>query len=88
MTLLDSSSYPHNIGMPGSALHAGRLNLGDNGGDGGGDSLQDAALRDVTRALAPHKPTTHMLIEGARAGGISVEAAWAIYVAMLNASQG
>lgn len=54
-----------------------------------GQGLMDAPPRDPTllsTARAPLKPTTEMLTQGARAGGVSVETAWAIYVAMLNAA--
>ncbi|WP_119679669.1 hypothetical protein [Indioceanicola profundi] len=35
----------------------------------------------------PVKPTMEMLLAGARAGDISVEAAWTVYTAMLKASE-
>ncbi|MDH5410299.1 MAG: hypothetical protein OEY16_02835 [Alphaproteobacteria bacterium] len=34
----------------------------------------------------PEKPTTEMLAAGSTAGGVSVEAAWDIYQAMLKAA--
>ena len=34
----------------------------------------------------PEKPTTEMLTAGSTAGGVSVEAAWNIYQAMLKAA--
>jgi hypothetical protein len=34
----------------------------------------------------PEKPTTEMLAAGSIAGGVSVEAAWNIYQAMLKAA--
>lgn len=39
---------------------------------------------DVMTTPVPLKPTTRMLTEGARAGGVTVETAWKIYLAMLR----
>jgi hypothetical protein len=39
---------------------------------------------DALFAEVPLKPSADMLAEGARAGGVSVEAAWKIYQAMLR----
>ena len=36
--------------------------------------------------MVPEKPTTEMLAAGSIAGGVSVEAAWNIYQAMLRAA--
>ncbi|MDE1149194.1 MAG: hypothetical protein PW843_21735 [Azospirillaceae bacterium] len=54
------------------------LNLGS-----GEARMGDAGV--VTHTQAPLKPTTEMLTAGARAGGVSVEVAWAIYTTMLKA---
>lgn len=42
---------------------------------------------DPTNATVPLKPSAMMLAAGARAGGVSVEAAWKIYLAMIKASE-
>jgi hypothetical protein len=39
---------------------------------------------DVTHAQVPLKPTAAMLANGSRAGGVSVEVAWKIYLAMIR----
>lgn len=44
------------------------------------DAMTSSGLTAV-----PVKPTMEMLLAGARAGGVSVEAAWSIYMAMLRA---
>jgi len=41
---------------------------------------------DTMTASVPLKPTTRMLTEGARAGGVTVETVWKIYLAMLRAA--
>ena len=46
-----------------------------------------AAIEAIPRSrsrLVPEKPTTEMLAAGSIAGGVSVEAAWNIYQAMLK----
>ncbi len=43
-----------------------------------------AAGNDGAAATVPLKPTAAMLAAGSRAGGVSVEVAWKIYLAMLN----
>lgn len=55
-----------------------------------GDRLQSAL--DMVDMMAccgltavPVKPSMDMLLAGARAGGVSVETAWTIYMAMLRA---
>ncbi|MEE3626051.1 hypothetical protein UCD39_19040 [Nitrospirillum sp. BR 11752] len=40
----------------------------------------------TTHTQAPLKPTTEMLAAGARAGGVSVATAWAIYTSMLKSA--
>jgi len=42
----------------------------------------DCAVTEV-----PLKPSAAMLAEGARAGGVSVETAWKIYLAMLRSAR-
>ncbi|WP_029009191.1 hypothetical protein [Azospirillum halopraeferens] len=43
-----------------------------------------AALTETSHAMVPLKPSAAMLASGSRAGGVSVETAWKIYLAMLN----
>lgn len=45
------------------------------------------AHADPTNATVPLKPSAIMLAAGARAGGVSVEAAWKIYLAMIKATE-
>lgn len=42
---------------------------------------------EPTSATVPLKPSAVMLAAGARAGGVSVEAAWKIYQAMIKAAE-
>ncbi|WP_431854372.1 hypothetical protein [Azospirillum sp.] len=42
---------------------------------------------EPTTATVPLKPSAAMLAAGARAGGVSVEAAWKIYLAMIKAAE-
>lgn len=42
------------------------------------------ATEDVTHTQVPLKPTAAMLANGSRAGGVSVEVAWKIYLAMIR----
>lgn len=42
------------------------------------------ATDDVTHTHVPLKPTAAMLANGSRAGGVSVEVAWKIYLAMIR----
>ncbi|HYD71472.1 hypothetical protein [Azospirillum sp.] len=42
------------------------------------------ATDDVTHTQVPLKPTAAMLANGSRAGGVSVEVAWKIYLAMIR----
>ncbi|MBB6252568.1 hypothetical protein [Nitrospirillum iridis] len=53
------------------------------------DGCGSGRLADVpatTHTPAPLKPTTEMLTAGARAGGVSVAVAWAIYTSMLKSA--
>ncbi|MEA1677410.1 hypothetical protein [Nitrospirillum sp. BR 11163] len=50
---------------------------------GGGTAVAAPA---ATHTPAPLKPTTEMLAAGARAGGVSVATAWAIYTSMLRSA--
>jgi len=43
-----------------------------------------AAMTDTSHTLVPLKPSAAMLASGSRAGGVSVETAWKIYLAMIN----
>ncbi|WP_044560912.1 hypothetical protein [Azospirillum sp. B4] len=74
MSLLDASHRDD------QSHSAGLFSLG-----GGGDGrIADVAVVSHTRA--PLKPTTEMLAAGARAGGVSVATAWAIYTSMLTSA--
>lgn len=42
---------------------------------------------EPTTATVPLKPSAVMLAAGARAGGVSVEAAWRIYQTMIKAAE-
>jgi hypothetical protein len=42
---------------------------------------------DPTSTTVPLKPSAAMLAAGSRAGGVSVEAAWKIYQAMIKAAE-
>jgi len=42
---------------------------------------------EPANATVPLKPSAVMLAAGARAGGVSVEAAWKIYHAMIKAAE-
>ena len=42
---------------------------------------------EPTSTTVPLKPSAVMLAAGARAGGVSVEAAWKIYQAMIKAAE-
>lgn len=44
------------------------------------------SITDYGKKAVPEKPTTEMLAAGSCAGGVSVEAAWNIYRAMLRAA--
>ena len=46
-----------------------------------------SATGDAGHTSVPLKPTAAMLASGARAGGVSVEAAWKIYQAMIKAER-
>ena len=54
-----------------------------------GESLGDLLGHSAEPATAtvPLKPSALMLAAGARAGGVSVEAAWKIYQAMLKEAE-
>lgn len=41
-------------------------------------------MAEVSHTPVPLKPTAVMLAAGARAGGVSVETAWKIYLAMIH----
>ncbi|MBP2313366.1 hypothetical protein [Azospirillum soli] len=41
-------------------------------------------LSEPSHTPVPLKPTAVMLAAGSRAGGVSVETAWKIYLAMIN----
>lgn len=49
----------------------------------GATSVVDTAVEQMTTA-APLKPSAAMLAAGSRAGGVSVEIAWKIYLAMVR----
>ncbi|MDG3440514.1 hypothetical protein [Nitrospirillum amazonense] len=72
MSLLDA---PHRDDQ---TLSAGFLTVG-----GGRTALADPVM---THTPVPLKPTTEMLAAGARAGGVSVATAWAIYTSMLKSA--
>ncbi|ACJ00231.1 hypothetical protein [Rhodospirillum centenum] len=48
------------------------------------DTVEQMGMYGLT--AVPVKPTAEMLLAGARAGGIGVETAWAVYQAMLKAA--
>ncbi|HYH20315.1 MAG TPA: hypothetical protein VD995_17030 [Azospirillum sp.] len=48
------------------------------------DPAGATATDDVTHTQVPLKPTAAMLANGSRAGGVSVEVAWKIYLAMIR----
>ncbi|WP_448203967.1 hypothetical protein [Azospirillum sp. sgz302134] len=43
-----------------------------------------ASFGETSHTPVPLKPTAGMLAAGSRAGGVSVETAWKIYLAMIN----
>lgn len=49
----------------------------------GATSIVDTAVEQMTTAV-PLKPSAAMLAAGSRAGGVSVEIAWKIYLAMVR----
>lgn len=49
----------------------------------GATSVVDTAIEQMTTP-APLKPSAAMLAAGSRAGGVSVEIAWKIYLAMVR----
>ncbi|HYH18043.1 MAG TPA: hypothetical protein VD995_05440 [Azospirillum sp.] len=49
-----------------------------------GATATAATADDVTHTQVPLKPTAAMLANGSRAGGVSVEVAWKIYLAMIR----
>lgn len=54
--------------------------------DGGFDlsGTMSGAMSDTSHTLVPLKPSAAMLASGSRSGGVSVETAWKIYLAMIN----
>lgn len=51
------------------------------------ESLGSLLGGEPTSTTVPLKPSAAMLAAGARAGGVSVEAAWKIYQAMIKAAE-